>query len=69
MVVFGGDNLITSYSKLNNNCTISEYIQIYFINIEEDIHLLIVKVFGLDIGSGEIAHHRLDSHYVSLKFL
>ena len=33
----------------------------YFKNIEDDIHLLIVKVFGLDIG--------LDSHYVSLKFL
>ena len=41
----------------------------YFKNIEDDIHLLIVKVFGLDIGSGEIAHHWLDSHYVSLKFL
>ena len=27
----------------------------YFKNIEDDIHLLIVKVFGLDIGSGEIA--------------
>ena len=65
----GGDALITSYSKLNNNCTISAYIQIYFKNIEDDIHLLIVKVFGLDIGSGEIAHHRLDSHYVSLIFL
>ena len=26
----------------------------YFKNIEDDIHLLIVKLFGLDIGSGEI---------------
>ena len=42
-------------SKLNNNCTKSAYIQIYFKNIEDDIHLLIVKIFGLDIGSGEIA--------------
>ena len=32
----------------------------YFKNIEDDIHLLIVKVFGLDIGFG-----LLDSHYVS----
>ena len=28
--------------------------RIYFNDIEDDIHLLIVKLFGLDIGSGEI---------------